>query len=68
MVHCHQEKVNFARLDLMQIHPERRAKLQHEALIAAIDFHLISSFFNPRYIQMARKAGVLPQRDFTLST
>lgn len=67
MVHCHQEKVNFARLDLIQLHPERRSELQHEALMASIDFHLISSFFNPRDIQMARKAGVLPQRDFTYS-
>lgn len=67
MVHCHQEKVQFARLDLIQVYPERRARLQKEALLAAIDFHLISSFFNPRDIQLARKSGVLPQRNFTIS-
>lgn len=67
MVHCHQEQVQFARLDLIQLYPERRAMLQREALLAAIDFHLISSFFNPRYIQLARKTGALPERDFTIS-
>lgn len=64
---AHQDTVQFARLDLMQLHPEKKNLLQREALIAAIDYHLISSFFNPRYVEVARQKGLLPERSFTFS-
>jgi len=56
------DHINFARLDLIELYPERVAELRASAYQAAVEFHMLEPILGANSIQTARAEGLLPNR------
>lgn len=62
MVFVQSDQVNFARLDLLELYPERAKELRLESYKSAVEFHILETLIGSNHIQTARSEGLLPNR------
>jgi len=56
------ETVQFMRMDLLELHPERREELVLCATKACIEYHILIPFLEPEILDKIRALGLIPDR------